>query len=477
MTVQDLARDTADDPRPERSGRSADGPARWWREARPVLLRVHFYAGIFAAPFILVAAVTGLLYTLSPWLDEVAYHDQLHPLRVGGAVVALPEQIIAATRAVPADNTFSAVIVPEAADETTRVVFADPRLHDDRERTVFVDPYSGQVRGTLVTWFDYTPVMTWLDDLHRNLHLGDVGRSYSEVAASWLWILALSGVVLWAVRRRRRRRELLTPVASGPARRRLLSWHGAVGVWALVGLLFLSATGLSWSRFAGDNFAGVLTALHARTPELDTTLPTPDPGDPRADAGQATRPAAPPAATAASPEQADTVLRTARAAGLLGPIKVSAPTEPGHAWSVEQRDDLWPIRQDRAAIDPNTGVVTARANFADRPLLSKLTKFGVLAHMGLLFGWFSRVALAALAIGLICLIVWGYRLWWRRRPTRPIGAPGAGQPPTLPALFVAGVAAIALGLAIPLLGLSLLVFLLLDAVLTRPRRTSGVAEE
>lgn len=35
------------------------------------------------------------------------------------------------------------------------------------------------------------PLRTWLDYLHRNLLLGDVGRVYSELAASWLWVTAL----------------------------------------------------------------------------------------------------------------------------------------------------------------------------------------------------------------------------------------------------------------------------------------------
>ncbi|EGH15542.1 PepSY-associated TM helix, partial [Pseudomonas amygdali pv. morsprunorum str. M302280] len=51
------------------------------------------------------------------------------------------------------------------------------------------------------------PLRTWIDQFHRGLLLGDVGRIYSELAASWLWVAALGGLVLWAVRRRRQSRE------------------------------------------------------------------------------------------------------------------------------------------------------------------------------------------------------------------------------------------------------------------------------
>ncbi|CCQ18212.1 PepSY-associated TM helix domain-containing protein [Rhodococcus sp. IEGM 1401] len=64
-------------------------------------------------------------------------------------------------------------------------------------RTVFVDPYTAQVRGELTTFGEWLPVRAWIDELHRNLHLGDLGRNYSELAASWLWVVALGGLVLW----------------------------------------------------------------------------------------------------------------------------------------------------------------------------------------------------------------------------------------------------------------------------------------
>jgi hypothetical protein len=36
------------------------GPVRawWWRELRPLVPRVHFYAGLFVGPFLPVAATT-----------------------------------------------------------------------------------------------------------------------------------------------------------------------------------------------------------------------------------------------------------------------------------------------------------------------------------------------------------------------------------------------------------------------------------
>ena len=77
--------------------------------------------------------------------------------------------------------------------------------------------------------------------------------------------------------------------------------------------------------------------------------------------------------------------------------------------------------------------------------------------MGYLFGLANQLLLAALAVGLLCVIVWGYRMWWQRRPTRADRRAPVGTPPDRgtwrhlhPVLLVAGVVVIAaIGWALP----------------------------
>ncbi|GGM24350.1 hypothetical protein GCM10011608_06480 [Micromonospora sonchi] len=119
-----------------------------------MLLRLHFYAGILVAPFLVVAALTGLAYTVTPQLDQALYGDQLTVATVGDQPRPLAEQITAARTAHP-DGTLAAV-APGIGEHTTRVVFSLPEL-GDRQHTVYVDPYTGEVRGQLTTWFGSTP--------------------------------------------------------------------------------------------------------------------------------------------------------------------------------------------------------------------------------------------------------------------------------------------------------------------------------
>ncbi|MEV4512334.1 PepSY domain-containing protein [Dactylosporangium sp. NPDC049525] len=438
----------------------------------PLLTRLHFYAGILVAPLLAVAAVTGLLFVLTPQLDGLVYDKELHVATVGpGLPKPLSEQVAAAVAAHPTGTL--AVVQPAAArDATTKVVFSVPEL-GEKQHTVYVDPYTGEVRGQLTTWWGSTPLTTWLDDLHRNLHLGDVGRVYSETAASWLWVLVLGGLILWCNRQWRRRADarrarsraeatLLYDLTAAKGVRRTRGMHAATGVWLVVGLLFLSATGLTWSRWAGDNFGLALDGLDSRTPSVSTTVGGGG-AAPGGHHGEA-------AASAGDPAQIDAVLHVARDAGLTGATEIALPAEEGAAWTVSQIDYVWPVHLDRIAVDPIAGTVTDRSDFADWPLLAQLTKLGIQAHMGKLFGPANQVLLAALAIGLLCVIVWGYRMWWQRRPTRAGRRAVAGPPPArgawrrlrLPLLLAGIVVVAAIGWALPAFGVTLVAFLVLD---------------
>nr|WP_272920938.1 PepSY-associated TM helix domain-containing protein [Streptomyces sp. SID2888] len=144
--------------------------------------------------------------------------------------------------------------------DSTRVVFDKPGLPDNYTQTAFVNPYTSEVLGqerTFAGW--WLPVRSWVDGFHRHLNLGEPGRIYSEIAASWLWVEILGGLALWLTtpRSRQRIRRVLVPQGGPKGRRRTMSWHAAIGAWASVGLLGLSATGMTWSVHAGASIGKI----------------------------------------------------------------------------------------------------------------------------------------------------------------------------------------------------------------------------
>lgn len=444
---------------------------RW----RALLVRLHFYAGVLVGPFLVIAALTGALYAMAPTVERVVYRDLLF-VEPGDRVLPLDDQVAAARRSYPA-LTVTGVRLPAAENESVRVYFADPALAPDLDRAVFVDPYTGRVLGDEVTWLGYLPVSTWLDGLHRHLNLGEPGRLYSELAASWLWVVASGGLYLWLVnaagdRRRGRKPRILTVDRTAGGRSRNLNWHGATGVWLLGGLLFLSATGITWSTYAGAHVSDLRAAFEWQRPQLDTATHG-DHGD-----------HAPAAGHTAGPQSVDFdgVLAAATTAGVDLPVEILLPAEHGAAVTVSEIDKPYRWTTDAAAVNPGDLTVTGTVDYwRDYSLIAKLADWGIRGHMGFLFGLLNQLLLLGIAVGLLAVIVRGYRMWWQRRPTRgsrwAVGRPPARgglrrlRPLTVTAL-VAG--AVTVGWFLPLLGLTLAAFVLTDLILGSIKKNASL---
>lgn len=449
---------------------------------RAFFLRLHFYAGLFVGPFLLVASLSGGLYAVAPSIEQLVYRDYLHVDSTGPAL-PVSDQIRVAQEVRP-DLAVTAVRPAAAPGETTRVMFGDPTLGPSERLGVFVDPVTGHSLGQLTVYGSSgsLPVRTWISNLHRNLHLGEPGRLYSELAASWLWIIALGGVILWVGRYRRTRRRrtaearLLTVDRSARGRALTMNWHGAVGVWIATGLFFLSATGLTWSTYAGANVDALRAAMSWTTPTVSTVGEPEHAGHGDGDGDDESDSAA----MLSEPRvgDVDRVLQAARAAGLDGRVEVSIPSRPDTAFTVTQTRQPWVMSNSTVAVDGATGKVVDATWFADWPLAAKLSAWGIQLHMGTLFGVANQLVLVALAAALVTVVVRGYLMWWRRRPTQG-GGPG-GRPPRrgaltqLPpgaAMAVVMIAA-AVGWFIPLFGLSLVAFVAVDMVIGLVRRAT-----
>ncbi|MFD4402632.1 PepSY-associated TM helix domain-containing protein [Nocardia sp. NPDC058499] len=449
---------------------------------RALALRLHFYAGLFVGPFLLIAAVTGALYAISPTIEsftgrDVLYTDSEGPHR------PLSEQVTAGVATRP-DLTLVAVAPAPASGETTRVLFSDPALGESDRHAVFVDPVTAQPVGESVVYGSSgaLPVRAWISQAHRHLHLGEPGRLYSELAASWLWLIALAGLVLWVRRVRARRRRnsaawLFAPDLTPNTRGRRLNWHGAVGIWILPILLLLSATGLTWSTYAGANIEQLRENLSWTTPAVDTALPNTPVPDHSGHTGHHSGPAMTHTVPAERIEQLDTVLSSARAAGVTQAAEISVPGDDAGAFAVKELRRSGTLTVDAVAVDGATGAITDRLPYSEWNLMAKLANWGIQLHMGLMFGLLNQLLLLAAVIGLITVIVRGYRMWWQRRPATAGTWRAAGKPPqrgafrrsvrlAVPVLAVAAL----IGWFAPVFGVSLLGFLVADIIVGRVRR-------
>ncbi len=295
-------------------------------------------------------------------------------------------------------------------------------------------------------------------------------------------MIAVSGLVLWAVRAHRlsRKKDAFLPRRGLRGYLRTLSRHSAVGFWLAAGLLFLSATGLTWSQYAGANVSELRAALSWTTPAVSTSL-TGATTDSSGSADHADH-ASPAAERSTDLPNAlpvisfAKVLSAARAINIDSVnLEIRSSQDPNTAWVVQETQRFYPTQVDSVAIDPYAYTAIDRTDFAAYPLAAKLTRWGIDLHMGTHFGLANQLALFVLALATLALCAWGYLMWWQRRP-RGTQTWGSVPPLTslaqvpLPAWFLLVIAAVAVGVFLPLLGASLLVFTICDLLIYSLRR-------
>ena len=211
---------------------------------RAIIFWLHLSVAAAAGLVILMLAVTGVVLSLQETVTTLA--ERRHVVAAPEGVERLPPEEIAGAAG------FTATSLSYRSDPRAPV-----RVYEGRDRYARVDPYTGQVLATgpggLERFFE--GVHNW----HRwfNVSGGSVRRARAVTGAvnvAFLFLL-LTGPILWIPRPVTRRSLanviLLRRGARGAGRD--LNWHQVVGIWSVLPLAAIAATGMATSYpAAGD---------------------------------------------------------------------------------------------------------------------------------------------------------------------------------------------------------------------------------
>lgn len=438
-----------------------------WPDYRAVW-RWHFYAGLICVPFVIILSLTGCVYLFRPQIEawtERSYNS-LSP-----ATSPLPpaKLIDSALQAFPG-SVFSSYELPANTQSAARVVVAT----DSGSQRVYVHPGTGVVLGSIP---EDQRIMRLFFRLHGELLMGDRGSNIVETAACWTVVLLLSGIWLWWPRSARGLAGVLYPRLFAGSRLFWRDLHAVVGLWITGLALFLLLTGLPWAKFWGDYFKTVrqITGTAVARQDWSNTAERRPADAAKAAAGGEhssqggghgghSSSAGKPAGPAPDLTHINHMVATVQALQLDAPVIVAAPGGRTKKWTGKSDTANRP-RRVTVDLDPTSGQITGRQNFADRHWIDRAVAYGIAAHEGQLFGW-ANVALGLLTgTGLILLSVSGVVMWWKRRDAGVLGAPKVLAQPQLSAGLLGII--LLLGLCFPLFAASLCIVLLLEWLVLR----------
>lgn len=436
-------------------------PRRW--PGYNTIWRWHFYAGLFCIPFVLWLAVTGSIYLFRPQIEALIDRPYTHLPTIGPRASAAA-QAEAAVRAVPG-SVLHRYQLPDRPDDAVQVIVGRAKT----ETRVYVHP---QTLAILKTVDEDSRLMRVIFRLHGELLLGNIGSYLVELAASWAIVMILSGLFLWWPRSGGLGGVLYPRLRSG-GRRFWRDLHGVTGFWVSFFALFLLLSGLPWAKSWGSYLKTIRTVAEGQVVRQDWSVSHADELKARAAIDAETRAmtddhaehggmAMPHPATSDAP--LDRLIASVRPLNLASPVLIAPPTGIGKPWTAKSDAANRPLRTD-LTLDGGTGMIISRKDFAERSLIDRIVGYGVAAHEGQLFGLVNQLVGLATALGLILLSVSSVVLWWRRRPGDVLGAPQALARPAVSIGFVTLL--VALGLFLPLLGVSMLAVLLVERIILR----------
>lgn len=456
MTQQDQSSDE-----PTQAAETGNSTSTW-----RTLWRIHFYSGIFALPFIVLMAITGLviLYT-QPIQEATQASERIVAVPAGISPASLDKQAAAVEAAYP-DGKIGDLTIPARPDQSTRFFV------DDGSKSgihVFVNPYTSTVLGSHKPGDD---VVGLANRLHGHLNNdaltvplpavaalwdgGAVMRDYVvgdlvlEMLGIWTLVLVFSGLYIWWPRRSAtmpRRSPFIRKGTTGRARWRDL--HGTAGVILLPLMALTIVSGLAWSTYWSGQFSsladkltpgeyvdqpasslgvrGDLDRFGNQIPWNTGDFPIPSSYAPVDDG---TQPA---------PLSLDAVAAIAREVGMRPGYTISLPSNtPDEAGNTVYGSfalyNSWPRKTGEARdvfLDQFSGATLAEQRVYGNGTIARGMDYLVSTHMGTQLGLVSRIFMTALCLLAIWSVVSAVVMYTKRRRPGTAGLPRRPASPHL----------------------------------------------
>lgn len=381
--------------------------------------KIHLWLSVPFGLIITVICLSGAALVFEDEVTELCRRDLYYVEKVSGAPLPVEYLIEKVAGTLPDSVAVTGVSISSDAERAYQVNLSKPR-----RASVYVDQYTGEVKGR----HERAPFFLTMFKLHRWLLDGMKpdggifwGKMIVGVSTLMFVFVLISGIVIWWPRTKKALKNSLK-IAVGKGRRRFwYDLHVAGGMYALVLLLAMALTGLTWSfswyrtgfykvfgvemkQRAGH---GVLQTVHGTPQTAHGTLQTAHGGKSGRNSSEEGRGNREHTSSYACWQQVYEELK-ARNAGYKQITVSNGSASVSFERFGNQR------AADRYAFNPQDGEITEVTLYKDTDASGKMRGWIYSVHVGSWGGMFTRILtfIAALLGGTLPLT--GYYLWLRR---------------------------------------------------------------
>ncbi len=208
--------------------------------------QIHLWLSIPFGLCITLICFSGAMLVFEKEVMEWSHPSLYRVEPIGQPPLPLDELCIKASDALPDSVQVTGITVFPEPDRAYQVNLSKPR-----KASMYINPYTGEVTGR----YERSPFFSTMFRMHRWMlgsarsEDGGMGLGKLIVGTSTLMfvIVLLSGIVIWWPRNRKALKHRLRIKFSKGWRRFWYDLHVAGGMYALVFLLAMALTGLTWS--------------------------------------------------------------------------------------------------------------------------------------------------------------------------------------------------------------------------------------
>ncbi len=206
---------------------------------KKIFFQIHWFLGITAGLILSIMGVTGAIYSyeqpIQKWLNPDSYtvqvekQDKLTPAELYQHFQKTDPEMKINSITVAKDPTVSSSI--NIVKEGARKGY-----------TMMINPYTAEVLPEVKS----REFFKFIEQLHRNLTVGPVGKQITGACTLMLLIFIFSGLYLrWPKKHSFKQWFMIKPQLKG--RNFIWDLHAVVGTWVVVFFLIIACTGLTWS--------------------------------------------------------------------------------------------------------------------------------------------------------------------------------------------------------------------------------------
>ena len=213
---------------------------------RKVFKKIHLWLSVPFGLIITLICFSGAMLVFENEVNELSRRDLYYVETVGEVSLPIEQLLEKVTATLPDSVSVTGVSISSDSGRAYQVNLSKPR-----RASLYVDQYTGEIKGKS----ERSGFFTFMFRMHRwlldSMNPGNEGIFWGKMivgVSTLLFVFVLiSGIVIWWPRTRRALKNSLKISATKGWKRFWYDLHVAGGMYALLFLLAMSLTGLTWS--------------------------------------------------------------------------------------------------------------------------------------------------------------------------------------------------------------------------------------